>query len=1069
MIINEQEIKEASSISHVVGSYIDLQKNKACCPFHHEKTPSFSVNEKRNMFKCFGCGVSGDPIQFVMDHEGKTYPEALESLAKINGISIERKKLSKEEQEEHNRRLDHHRSLYRHNQLVADWLHEYTFERGQKKLSDWWPKIQVNKTVISAKTIEDFQLSAVPDEWEFIAKVAESCGWDKTILQELGLIKIKKDGTFFDVFRNRIIFPIQNHLGQVVGFDGRSFEENPTAKYFNSKENSIFKKRELLYGLFQCKKEIRKTNLAYIVEGRTDVTTLYDRGLTNVVGTGGTALTIDQAKLLRKYTQKAVLLYDGDEAGVTAMMKAIPILVKAELNVAVLLLPEDHDPDSFVSAFGVSSLLALQDVNMRKGVLWLVKKTLGDEPNTFDREEAIKLAGQLLADTKDESLRDILITQLTTKSYLNIGKTVLKDEIKRNLEQKDPKKKRLTDDQQRDIWNYGIFEENNCYYSTYGNDTNQDGYQISNFIIQPIFLLRQREGSKRLVEIVNSNNQSFVMDIDSDSFVELGPFKKVVESQGNFIFTGKAEQFTNVKRKVYSLMQTAYPITTLGHHREGFYSFGNGIAYKGQFYPVDEYGVVKFNDRNFFLPAFSKILDGDYADDVDVFGIEKKFIFKESKISFKDWSQLFYQVHGENGIFGMLFYMSALYRDFIYSRFNFFPHLNLFGPPGSGKSYLAWSISAMWGEAIGPFMLDQGTNVGFFRRFAQIRNGISWKDEYNNSIHPRRIQALKAAYDGAGHEKGTMSKDNKTITTPIRSACIISGQELPTADIALFKRTVNLLFSKVGHTNEEEERGNKLNKWEKSKTLSAITVGLLRYRSKIEEEFNQTFDKLMVHYKTELAGDDRVEDRILKNTVILVSIFKILSDELEFPFDWQTLDEATKRNVVRQGAMISRSNEVSIFWNIVEYLLSQHIIKEDVDFKIRSTSKLTVQIDKQSKEVVLNGAPMVLFISLKSIHGLYLKTHREQHNKPGIGKTSLEHYLRTSKGYLGSVRSTRIGSYNTSCLAFKYDVLELNLQKIAPGLDGDCEKCQLPVTKCSCFNCDFCDKVKHECICENPF
>jgi len=1034
MITNETEIKANASIIDVVGHYIELKGNKACCPFHHEKTPSFNASEKRNIFKCFGCGVGGDSVAFIMKHKELSYPQALEELAKISGTPIERKHLSPEEKKKYKEQLEIKLQLKHYCNLVAEQYRPEQFSNT----------ITFNKRPYSWSTIEAFQLGGA-FEHNILSnhKVLEN-----NILEKVGMIRWNDSTKLsYDTFRNRLVFPIHNRIGEIVGFAGRVTDDKKP-KYLNTKESAVYKKRHTLYGLWQNRNQIRESGTAYLVEGYTDVITPYDKGIPQMVATCGTAFTQEQAQLLKKYADNVVICFDGDEAGIKATERAITIALEAGLSVEVLFLPEKEDPDSFISKHGNRAFLAYEETQKQNGVFWSVRKILGENPTTYEREKAIIRAGELIAVIQEETKRSILIDRLYKKDFLNCGKTTLKEAVKKytiNLTAEDRKK--FTEDQKSDIYHYGIYIENNTYYAI--TAAGGSGYQISNFIIKPIFLLRKREGSKRLVEITNYHHESFVMDIDSDAMVDLGMFKKVVESQGNFLFFGNAETYMKVKKKVYREMKMAIPISILGLHRDGFYSWGNGISHSGKFYPTDEYGIVTYDMKNYFLPAFSKVTEND-NEDGDSFITEKKFIMKTSKITFEEWSKLFTDVHGENGKIGILFYISCLYRDIIYDRFNFFPHLNSFGPPGSGKSFMAWSINAMFGKAQGPFMLDQGTNVGFFRRFAQIRNGINWMDEYHNNIHPKRIQALKASYDGAGHEKGTMSKDNKTITTPIRQGSMITGQELPTSDVALFKRVINLNFQKTTYTTNEEELANKLNVIEKKGELSSITVKLLSFRSIIEENFNQIFDRLMSEMKLELSGNDIVEDRIVKNTTILLGVYECLKDVIQFPFTMEEIKDRITKNIVRQCSMISSSSETNTFWEIIDFLHSQKQLLEDTDFKLSVKSELTVQVMGKSEKLPLMDQPLVLFLSLKGVYDLYNKAHRDRKNRPGLPKNSLDHYLKHSRGFIGKISSMRIGAYNTSCYAFRYEKLNINILKATEPDPEVCNKCNEDKDFCSC-------------------
>lgn len=588
------------------------------------------------------------------------------------------------------------------------------------------------------------------------------------------------------------------------------------------------------------------------------------------------------------------------------------------------------------------------------------------------------------------------------------------------------------------LFAYSYIEHKNCiWFAVFDNSKREIGfYRISNFVIRPLYLIKSKTDPKRLFEVKNIFGVKYILDIPAKALVSMTEFQVFCESHGNFLFEGSKQQFTKIKRKLYDQTKDAEEVKILGWQDEGFYAFANG-AYEEKFTKVDEYGIIKHTvaksedeaeEKFFFIPAMSSI----YKDEKDQYDLEKKFVFiKRPDIKFADWAQLFFDTYGDNGVIGMSFYISSLFRDMIYGRFKFFPHLFHFGPPGTGKSTMCWSIQYMFGLERKPFMLNAGTPVGFHRTFAQFRNAVVWFDEYNNSIEFKRVQDLKSAYDGAGHVKGEWSSSggtsNRTTTTPVESACNISGQELPIADNALFKRCILLQYHQTIFSDQEKERLTKLQKLQE-KGLSHITGALTRFRRKMEEQYFNTFDQVEKEILEELGNDPTIESRIIKNMAVIATTFKVLKDDLPWPYNWQKMLLIIKQNIKSQNGLISNAKETSQFWDMVEYCINQGDLHDGEDFKVEHHSTVKVTIDRKPVEKNLGEVKKVLFLRIANAHPKYMEALRKQGEKKGMDKGSLAHYLSHSPGFIGMISSTRFRkgdkSFTSSAYAFEYSYLE---------------------------------------------
>lgn len=342
-------INEKTPIVELVSEFVTLQKTgknfRGLCPFHQEKTPSFFVSPEKNICKCYGCGEGGAPINFYRKIKNISFDQAAEELAEKAGIKVEKKV----------RQTDPYESFYK---LMAEAKEFYKFnlknsQKGQLAYQ------YLSGREISDEIIEHFEIGYAPSHSNVLYQMLNDKGYQVSDMIKLGLVKQKDDGSYYDLFSDRLIFPITNPKGLVVGFSGRTLSKKESIKYMNSPETMIFKKGQLLYHFNEALSEIRKNKQIVLYEGFFDVISSYKAGIKHGVATMGTALTIDQAKLIKQFTDSIVVAYDGDTAGQTATLKAIPLLEKVRLKTEILTIPEKMDPDEFIKAYGQDRYEAL--------------------------------------------------------------------------------------------------------------------------------------------------------------------------------------------------------------------------------------------------------------------------------------------------------------------------------------------------------------------------------------------------------------------------------------------------------------------------------------------------------------------------------------------------------------------------------------------------------------------------------------------------------------------------------------------------------------------------------------
>ena len=343
------DVRAASDIVDVISGYMTLQSKGrnyfGLCPFHQEKTPSFSVNPEMQIFHCFGCGVGGNVFTFIMKMEGITFPDAVKMLAQTAGI------LLPEDSEDFSEYRDKE-ALFYANKMANDFFYKTLLENSEAVEAQKY----LENRGISKDYIKEFNIGWAPNSWDGLIKLANKQSVPLSILSKAGLVIEKEQGGFYDRFRGRITFAIQNLTGQIVGFGARRITEDDSPKYINTPETDIYQKRFILYGLHQGRDEIRRNDRVIIVEGYTDVTSLHKYGIPNTVATSGTALTEHQAKILRRYTPNAIILYDSDSAGAKAAIRGADILLENGMEVKICTLPKGMDPDEFARTEGTEAV-----------------------------------------------------------------------------------------------------------------------------------------------------------------------------------------------------------------------------------------------------------------------------------------------------------------------------------------------------------------------------------------------------------------------------------------------------------------------------------------------------------------------------------------------------------------------------------------------------------------------------------------------------------------------------------------------------------------------------------------
>ena len=465
-----ERILDTAKIEEVVSDFVALRRRGVnligLCPFHDEKTPSFTVSPAKNFCKCFGCGKGGTPVHFIMEHEQLTYPEALKWLARKYNIEVKEREMSDEEKQRESMR----ESLFVINQYAhkyfVDNLHES--EEGRAIGLNYFRHRGIND-----ETIRKFGLGYSLEKRDALARKAAAEGYNPTLVDKTGLCFTTEDGRQLDRFWGRVMFPVHTVSGKVVAFGGRLLQNNPKAgKYINSPESEIYHKSDHLYGIYFAKQAIIQKDCCIMVEGYLDVISLHQAGIKNVVASSGTSLTIEQIRLVHRFTNNMLLLYDGDKAGIKASLRGIDMLLREGLNIKVALLPDGEDPDSYAQSHSTEEVEQFLKENQVDFITFKTSLLLDEVGNDPIRRAA--LIGDVIKSIAVIP-NDILRSEYTRKcsEMLQAKEQVLVSEIaklrRRDAEEKLNKQTKTVSDEQEseetDKQQNQLFEDNNTIYN----------------------------------------------------------------------------------------------------------------------------------------------------------------------------------------------------------------------------------------------------------------------------------------------------------------------------------------------------------------------------------------------------------------------------------------------------------------------------------------------------------------------------------------------------------------------------------------------------------------------------
>ena len=1073
MSLSERTIHDVRevNIADVIEKFgIELKKKGAnysgCCPFHNENTPSFTVSPSKGMYKCFGCGVSGDAIKFIMEKKSLNFPEAVEYIAQNHGIKIEREQQLTVEPGKADKRAKMLTAMraatknYREQLMLPANSYVYQYLTGKRNLT--------------LQTINNFKLGFAPfgpdgSKFQFLTNKIVEAGMLEVAIAA-GIVN-PKDAKNYDFFINRVTIPIENRQGEVISFSGRKLpnDTGEGAKYINTKNTDLYDKSRVLFGLNHARNGIKEQGCAIIVEGNFDVIKLHQCGQDNAIATCGTSLTEHHSTTLRKLTDMVIIMRDGDKAGRAAAEKDIQALSKDFSNIKMISLPQGQDPDSLwdqLDSYNTpnqqQALHFISNATLHDGFLWLCHKWMMDADFDIAKTSvSMKKCVELLCNLQDQTQRDMYIKILCQDFELKPSQ--FKPMVTERL-QADTGRIFPTDELPKWVSVEKLYTEG--FVMNYATDKDRIGIyfkgdnkpviRLTNYVVKPLYIIMDALNSRRLIEVYNGLRTSIV-EMNSKAFISMDIFETEIISKGAF-YSEPGFGKMHYKRLVNWLSENMAPVhelKTLGWQSEGFFAFANKIAVPDELTETntggiklldyDDYGIAKVKEQSYLSPGVSK-MNLDFRSEDNIYENDLFLKYAQSAISFKEWAELFCEVYDEHGHFGLAFIFISAFKDAI-SKVTKIPMPYFYGPKGSGKSAMAESMMYFFfsgkngeGKLMSAYNLNpgQGTHFSFFSRLSRFRNVFILFNEYDpTSVEFWKKGAFKASYDGEGREIGSGDTGKKRKTEIQKVHCVpgIAGQYLDnTDDGSVMSRSVLLKFSLEKNklrTDTQKQQWEKLNALEQA-GISSLAAELYKYRGYVTKHLKDEFWSIQSTLNIDLRKKNILaEARLLNNYSLCLAMVKIMSPHLSLPFTYNEFYNLCIIRVSEHARLLKDNNVLAAFWNVIEVLFSDGQIQNALHFLIKTESIINV---KEGSEVVKKQIPKgsVLYIRMNVLWDKYAKRYREVHNKTAPDADTLTVYLKDQPYFLGLCPTVAFKDSRTSAYMIDYNALQLqgvNLEK----------------------------------------
>ena len=1030
----------------------------ASCPFHSENTPSFSISPGKNLWYCHSCHRGGDSIKFYEEKEGMDFQQAVEAIAKANGIHIE---YSKEEQTDEQRQAAQLRESILGAVAVA---HQFFREQLRVDMND---EARAAREYAYSRWPEQFcstcGIGLAPKDGKLLMEYCKSKAVSEELLVQSGIFqRDKKSGRIYTLFRNRLVIPIRDRFGRVIAFTARYLGDakaDNVGKYINSSNSMIFTKGEAIFGIDRASR-CRDALFYNIVEGAPDVLRLQSVGMENAVATLGTAWSAAQFDRLMKLTQSVCFIPDSDPPkdepfgpGFKAVMVNGAEAVRRGFDVTVRELPFVEEPvlvpitEDELDAAKADLLEQKRDEARKAGVkpkeraeitlsdediaaipkekvgsvilhkndadeyilspeiyaaipekpfiLWLAEKKFAASSSLAEERIIISEVADLLRHVRDATVADSCIDALAAIHGTVKSWKGAVSRAKGEARQREAKREPKNDiERKKELLRQCNLNIIDNCFYTY--DDEGEAVRLSNFYLESLYHIKDETNGTRLFRMVNKFNEAVEIEFRESELCSLTTFQQRVGSVGNYIWRAKIDKLNNVKEYLYRGTRSAERVRKMGWDGiNGFFAFGNGVFNGDRFLAVDDLGIVETApSRSFYIPATSKM----YENNPEIYQFERLFIHENrSGIKLYDFAVQLVSVFGDNAKIAFCYLLATLYRDVIFNRTRHFPILNLFGEKGTGKTTLATSLQSFFIHSVDPPNLGVTSVPAMNDRVSQAVNSLVVFDEYKNDLDVRKIAYLKGLWGGGGQTKKNQNTDGMAAQTIISTGIALCGQDKPTQDMALFTRVIFLAFSKTSFSKPERDAYEDLVAM-CSLGNTHLTLEVLGHRQLFEKNFANAYS-LTKSELSKIVEGEKIHDRIFGNWIIPLAAFRTLESVLSLPFSYNDLLTVAVAGMRLQNETAQESSEMGDFWEALQGFHTQGRAIDKAHFRIKWHR--TFRSTSMKEDMVFAEPTPVLYLNSAAVAGLFNGRGAANATANRSNWSTMLSYLRSHPSFLG--------------------------------------------------------------------
>lgn len=980
-------------------------RKKCCCYFHSEKTPSLMLDSTTNRYKCFGCGKGGDIISFVEESNGLDFNGAICYLLKMYCPDVDIPSIYEKKGPDEIALQKQKDSFYAYNEYAYEFFREqYQADTPEAFACRQYAEADKGGRW-DAAYCQTVGLGYSPLKGNQFLSFALSKGLKTDILLQLGLIaeNEKRPGEYYDFYRGRLMIPQRDRYGRIVTFTARSLDPQSSCKYLNGKDCLIYKKSQSVFGIDVALKAARQAGKVYLVEGAPDVMRLQSIGIGNAIASLGGAWSTSQLNEFSKFGCNICFIPDNDipkdgakfGAGDQSVFRNAKTALEMGFNVSVRELPTDghkQDPDSYLTDLSKWEVLEEKDF-----ILWYAEKNFGKNPSNEEKVNIINDVCSLLVLVQSDVQQTSILTELKEKyKKAPVWKAALADAARKRQEFRRQQALKKDDE----LKGFHFFRKGYHYYDI---DAQGREHDWTNFIIRPLFLIADDKKPTRIFELENENRVKKTIELQQADVTKLDRFKEKIEGKGNFLFFERQDKYELFKAYIYEKTEEAQRVTQMGWNNlgeKGFYAFCNGIIYEGKWKPIDEYGIIRLENENFYLPAMSKF----HKTNKTAFVNERRFIHDpKMDIAPELYFNMLQELYGDNGVVAFCFYIATLFRDIITDSTRSFPILNIYGKKGTGKTEFALFLMALFQNNPEVSNLESTTYYAMGEKCAEVSNMLVHFDEYKNSLSNKHIDFLKGVYDNAGRSKRSSDGEHREATR-INCGVLITGQEMPTADIALFSRVIFLESQKSERTKEETDKYQKFLKL-RNMCPTNITIGLMRYRENFNAGWYDAWKRSLAEIKSEVDYNV-IGERFINNwAMMLASYYCLKSFVNDLPFTEQQVHDICIEGLTYQHSLCSSTDEIAVFWSMFSKARQLGEIREGQDYKISQVNNLKVSTKSDPQKAYKFDEPTYILFVREKICIAKANIQAKREGKGMIPDESLLSYLVSIPDYLGKTKS----------------------------------------------------------------